>query len=129
MSPHRYLLILGSGADGEAQLARARAALAGEGRLLASSPVVTGASVVSGDPHRYANQAVLLETALARTAFNARLKALETELGRRPGDAACAIDLDLAREYAIDGEMRWENPAKLEHPLFEKLAAQVAPVR
>ena len=39
MSPHRYLLILGSGTDGEAQLARARAALADEGRILALSPV------------------------------------------------------------------------------------------
>ncbi len=129
MSLHRYLLILGSGTEGDVQLARARAALAGEGRILALSPVVTGDSVVAGDPHRYANQAVLLETALERLAFNARLKALETELGRRPGDAACAIDLDLAREYGADHELRWENPAKLEHPVFVALAAQVAPIR
>lgn len=129
MSLHRYLLILGSGADGEAQLARARAALADEGRILALSPVVSGDSVVAGDPHRYANQAMLLETVQERTAFNARLKSLEIELGRHPGDAACAIDLDLAREYAADGEMRWENPAKLGHPVFVDLAEQVAPVR
>lgn len=129
MSLHRYLLILGSGADGEAQLARARAALADEGWILALSPVVIGASVVAGDPHRYANQAMLLETALERSAFNARLKALEAGLGRRPEDAACAIDLDLAREYGADDALCWENPAKLEHPLFMDLAAQVAPVR
>ena len=129
MSAHRYLLILGSGTDGEAQLARARDALAGEGRILALSPLVSGGSVVAGDPHRYANQAILLETTLERTAFNARLKALEVELGRHPGDDACAIDLDLAREYAPDGELRWENPAKLEHPVFVDLAEQVAPVR
>ncbi|MGX5729296.1 2-amino-4-hydroxy-6-hydroxymethyldihydropteridine diphosphokinase [Pseudoxanthomonas beigongshangi] len=129
MSLHRYLLILGSGTEGDVQLARARAALAGEGRILALSPVVIGDSVVAGDPHRYANQAVLLETALERLAFNARLKALEAELGRRPGDAACAIDLDLAREYGADHELRWENPAKLEHPVFVALAAQVAPIR
>ena len=49
--------------------------------------------------------------------------------GRRPGDAACAIDLDLAREYGADDALRWENPAKLEHPVFVDLAAQVAPVR
>ncbi|MGS1077520.1 2-amino-4-hydroxy-6-hydroxymethyldihydropteridine diphosphokinase [Pseudoxanthomonas beigongshangi] len=129
MSPHRYLLILGSGTDGEAQLARARAALADEGRILALSPVVTGNSVVAGDPHRYANQALLLETALERTAFNARLKSLEIELGRHPGDAACAIDLDLAREYGADDELCWENPAKLEHPVFVDLAERVAPIR
>ncbi len=129
MSRHRYLLILGSGADGETQLARARAALAGEGRILALSPVVTGGSVVAGDPHRYANQALLMESALERSAFNARLKSLEAELGRQPGDAACAIDLDLAREYSAGDELCWENPAKLAHRVFLDLAAQVAPVR
>lgn len=127
MSEHRYLLILGSGTDGDAQLARARDRLRAQGRIVALSPVIVGPSVVDGDPHRYANQALLFATSLAREPFNALLKRLEAELGRRDGDGACAIDLDLAQEYGHDAALRWENPIKLAHPLFRDLAAQVRP--
>lgn len=127
MSVHHYLLILGSGIDGERQLARARERLRAEGTVLALSPVIVGPSVVAGDPHRYANQAMLFAVSLARAPFNGLLKRIETDLGRQPGGEACAIDLDLAREYDIDGGLQWENPDKLAHPVFRGLAAQVTP--
>lgn len=120
----RYLLILGSGVD-EAALARARAALRARGRILALSPVIVGPSVVDGDPARYANQALLYESDLPRAEFGAWLKQLERELGRQAETVPCAIDLDLAREYAVDGALCWENPDKLAHRVFRDLAAQV----
>lgn len=125
-----YLLLLGSARDdGQARVAQARERLAALGEVVASSEVISGPSVSPGDPHTYANQALRLASLLSREDLNAALKHLERELGRQPGDAACAIDIDLAREYDDAGTLRWENPAKLAHPLFLQLAAQVEPAR
>jgi len=125
-----YLLLLGSAReDGRARVAQARERLAALGEVVASSEVISGPSVSPGDPHTYANQALRLASRLSREDLNAALKQLERELGRQPGDAACAIDIDLAREYDQAGRLRWENPAKLAHPLFLQLAAQVEPAR
>jgi len=125
-----YLLLLGSAReDGRARVAQAREHLAALGEVVASSEVISGPSVSPGDPHTYANQALRLASRLSRENLNAALKQLERELGRQPGDAACAIDIDLAREYDHAGTLRWENPAKLAHPLFLQLAAQVEPAR
>ncbi|HVK51772.1 MAG TPA: 2-amino-4-hydroxy-6-hydroxymethyldihydropteridine diphosphokinase [Pseudoxanthomonas sp.] len=123
-----YLLVLGSAReDAPARVAQARERLSELGELVASSTVVSGPSVSAGDPHVYANQAVRLSSSLARADLAVALKQLETTLGRRTDDAACAIDIDLAREYSAAGHLRWENPAKLAHRLFLQLAAQVEP--
>lgn len=128
--PAHYLLLLGSARhDGQARVAQARARLGQLGEVVAHSEVVVGPSVSAGDPHVYANQALRLASPLPRDELNAALKQLERALGRLPGDAACAIDIDLAREYDSHGELRWENPAKLAHRLFLQLAAQVEPAR
>ncbi len=124
---HDYLLILGSAAeDGERRLAQARAHLLAHGAIGAASRVVRGPSVDPGDANVYTNQAILLRVALERTAFEAALKASEHRLGRDAQHRGL-IDLDLAREYDEHGRLRWENPAKLAHPLFRDLAASVVP--
>ena len=125
-----YLLLLGSAReDAPTRVAQAREGLSSLGEIIAVSEVISGPSVSPGDPHVYANQAVRLASPLARDDFNLALKQLEYQLGRRPGDASCAIDIDLAREYDSAGALRWENPAKLAHRLFLDLAAQVQPAR
>ncbi len=122
-----YLLLLGSADDsGEQRLAQARHRLARTYELKAVSRVICGPSVAEGDPNRYANQAVLLASTLERGAFADALKHCERELGR-DADHRGVIDLDLAREYDIEGRLCWDNPAKLAHPLFSTLADEVAP--
>lgn len=124
---HRYLLLLGSAdSNGEQRLALARDRLAQASRLEVASRVVCGPSVADGDPNRYTNQAVLLASALRRDAFMDALKQFERELGRDAKHRG-VIDLDLAREYDAEGRLRWENPAKLAHPLFRALADEAAP--
>ncbi|KAF1712144.1 hypothetical protein CSC70_01020 [Pseudoxanthomonas kalamensis DSM 18571] len=125
MTSYRYVLLLGSGTDEEMRLRRASAALAQQGEILARSQVVHASSVVPGDAHRYVNQALLYASELPRDVFMLWLKALEQELGRMPQDDPCIIDIDLAGECGPDGELQWENPGKLEHPLFRELAEQV----
>lgn len=130
MSQHRYLLLLGSAReDGERRVEQAIARLNRLGSISAQSDVVSGPSVNPGDPHRYANRAVMLDAMLDRETLAPQLKAIETELGRQDGGDGCAIDIDLAREYSANGEMRWENPDKLAHSVFVALAAQVAPTQ
>lgn len=128
MSHAQYVLLLGSAReDGQARVGHAIEQLRALGDIVAVSRLVIGPSVTRGDAHRYANQAVRLASAFPRAELAPALKQIETALGRQDGDEACAIDIDLAREYDAQGALRWENPAKLDHRLFVDLAAEVAP--
>lgn len=128
MSEPRYVLLLGSArSDGRERLQQAIDHLQALGEIEAASQVIVGPSVSPGDPHHYANQAVRLRADVQRDALAPRLKHIETALGRHDGGDGCAIDIDLAREYDAHAALRWENPAKLAHPLFVDLAAQVTP--
>lgn len=125
LNTHRYLLLLGTATDEEGRLRQARDGLKRHGRILARSGVVHGPSVVQGDATHYANQALLLSSGLPRTEFAEWLKSLERQLGRKPEQAACVIDIDLVGECDAAGAMTWQNDAKLEAPLFRDLVAKV----
>jgi 2-amino-4-hydroxy-6-hydroxymethyldihydropteridine diphosphokinase len=125
MSEHRYVLLLGSGTDEEMRLRHARDNLKRHGRILARSGIVHSPSVVPDDSHRYVNQALLFSSKLPRKDFASWLKALEQKLGRTPEDEPCIIDIDLVGECDAHGAALWEDPSKLEHPLFRDLVAKV----
>lgn len=127
MSKHRYLLLLGTDTDDDLPLRRARSLLAEAGKLLRESETVHGPSVVPGDPHRYLNQALLIEAMQSRGDLAALLKRLESDLGRRRDGEGCLIDIDLAAECDAQNNVVWRNPEKLAHALFRELAAQVLP--
>lgn len=96
VSPSRRARIgLGSNEDAARNLARARAALAREFAVVAQTAArETAAS--DGGPDRYLNQIVDVETALTYEELVARLKRIETALGRVRGPGArVVIDLDL----------------------------------
>ncbi len=129
MDGHAYVLLLGSSADdAEARLQQAHAALARLGRVDRVSATVTGPSVVSGDLNRYANQALVLVSALPRSAIADALKLLDADLGRGQTASGCVIDIDLVGEYAAAGHWPWVNPAKLDHPLFRDLVGELLPL-
>jgi 2-amino-4-hydroxy-6-hydroxymethyldihydropteridine diphosphokinase len=94
----RYLLLLGSNVDREANLARAEAALAGRFEVLARSRVYDSEAV--GDPGgpAFLNRALLLRSDLAPDALRRALHAVETALGRvrtAERNAPRTIDVDL----------------------------------
>ncbi|MFT4198807.1 MAG: 2-amino-4-hydroxy-6-hydroxymethyldihydropteridine diphosphokinase [Pseudoxanthomonas sp.] len=124
MNAHRYVLLLGSSVA-EELLRRAVEALAGAGAVEAVSDVVHGPSVVAGDGRHFFNMAVRLRSALDRAALLPTIKRIERELGRAPGAAQCAIDIDLAMELDAHGRVLWEAPDKLAAPLFRRLAGAV----
>ena len=126
MNEHRYVLLLGSGTDEEARLRHARDGLKRRGRILARSGIVHSPSVVPGDGHHYVNQALLFCSELPRAEFASWLKQLEQNLGRTPEDEPCIIDIDLVGDCDAPGAPVWEDPSKLEHPLFRELVAKVA---
>ena len=121
------VLVLGSNVDAHAQLARARAALATHGAIAALSREVDAPSHAAGDASVYANQALALETAAAPGAFRTIARDIEAGLGRRRGDTACALDIDIVAGLAADGTLSWHDPAKLAPPLFVALACDAMP--
>jgi 2-amino-4-hydroxy-6-hydroxymethyldihydropteridine diphosphokinase len=87
--------------DAARNLARARAALARELTVVAHTEERETAAA-DGGPERYHNQIVDVETALTQADLVARLKHIESELGRVRGPGApVVIDLDL---LALEGE-------------------------
>lgn len=127
MSKHRYLLLLGTDTDDDSPLRQARSLLSEGAELLRESGTVHGPSVVPDDPHRYINQALLIEGALGRDDMAAHLKRLERDLGRRRDGDGCSIDIDLVAECDMQNDIVWSNPEKLAHALFRELAVQVLP--
>ena len=93
-----YLIGLGSNRRGRhgAPAAEVRAALALVGGVVAASPIVASAPV-GPSLRRYANAAALIASAESPPALLARLKAIETALGRRAGRrwGTRVIDLDI----------------------------------
>lgn len=125
MSSHRFVLLLGSGTDHEDRLEEACVRLQRLGDILSQSVRVHARSVLPEEAHSYVNQALLIETAMAREVLSIELKSLEAALGRRAGDGVCVIDIDLVCECDGEGAVLWRNPEKLEHALFRELVAQV----
>lgn len=98
MQSSTYAIALGSNRRGRhgGPVAEVRAAIAALEGVVAVSPII--ASVPLGPSiRRFANAAVLLESALAPPAMLARLKAIERAFGRRRGArwGARVIDLDI----------------------------------
>jgi 2-amino-4-hydroxy-6-hydroxymethyldihydropteridine diphosphokinase len=93
-----YAIALGSNRRGRhgGPVAEVRAAIAALEGVVAVSPIIASAPL-GPSIRRFANAAVLLESALAPPAMLARLKAIERAFGRRRGArwGARVIDLDI----------------------------------
>jgi len=125
MKTHRYVLLLGSSLASPQVLRLAAELLSAHGLVEATSRCVAGPSISIGDTRRFHNQALVLATSLASDALVPLLKAIESELGRTPGDPQCVIDIDLACECDAHGIVLWRDDAKLKHPLFVSLMQDV----
>lgn len=95
----RYLLLLGSNLATAARLDVALAELASLGRVALLAPVTR--TPARHDPaHFYFNALAQLDCALDRAALVARMKRLETELGRvRDANHVVAVDIDLLATF------------------------------
>ncbi|MES2022758.1 MAG: 2-amino-4-hydroxy-6-hydroxymethyldihydropteridine diphosphokinase [Pseudomonadota bacterium] len=98
MQSSTYAIALGSNRRGRhgGPVAEVRAAIAALEGVVAVSPIIASAPL-GPSIRRFANAAVLLESALAPPAMLARLKAIERAFGRRRGArwGARVIDLDI----------------------------------
>lgn len=103
--PHLAVISVGSNIEPDKYLEQARQILATETRLLSTSDIIETAPVGFQDQPDFLNAAYLVETDLARDAFNGYLKAVEDRLGRVRGaikSGPRTIDLDLV---LWDGEL------------------------
>jgi len=147
--PAGLALLLGSPESADAVFRAAGTRLRAEFRVIGESAAVCQSSTVPGDPLRYFNQVFLIaEPALAATtpavaddgddsdrgdgidagrALRQRLKALEAELGRTPGQSPPVIDIDLLCRFDAGGQVRWQDADKLRHRLFRSLLASALP--
>jgi len=121
--PTSYALALGSNRYGRhgapaAELRAAVAALARLGSVRAVAPVFDTAPL-GPSSRRFANSAVLLDTALDPPALLAALKAIERAFGRRRGRrwGARVIDLDII--LWSGGRVRMPHLV-IPHPLFRE---------
>ena len=132
MTRTTYLVALGSnrrhGRHGAPAgvLAAALDELAAQGlAILAAAPLISSAPI--GPSHRrYANGAVLLESADSPPALLARLKAIERAFGRRAGRrwGARVLDLDI---ILWSGGI-WASPGlTIPHPAFRRRGFVLAP--
>lgn len=131
-APDRYLLLLGTNVDREANLARAEALLARRFPVLARSRVYEGPAV--GDPAgpSFLNRALVVRAALGPGALRAELRAAEGALGRRrtkDRNAPRTIDIDILLALDAAGEVLPEPPLHedlLRHHHAALPAAEVA---
>ncbi|MDM7925420.1 MAG: 2-amino-4-hydroxy-6-hydroxymethyldihydropteridine diphosphokinase [bacterium] len=96
--PNRAVISIGSNIDPEPNIRRAMGEMAKFLRLLAVSDFVTTRPVGNADQPDFRNGAVLAETGMEKAALEEKLRAIETELGRRrTGDrfAPRTMDLDV----------------------------------
>lgn len=150
--PAGLALLLGSPESAGAVFRAAGRCLRAHFQVLGESAAVCQASTVPGDPVRYLNQVLLIAEPApvpaapddmsrvgdddarsadaipdASPALRQRLKALERELGRTPGQSPPVIDIDLLCRFDAGGQVRWQDADKLRHPLFRTLLASALP--
>lgn len=150
--PAGLALLLGSPESAGAIFRTAGRCLRAHFQVLGESAAVCQASTVPGDPVRYLNQVLLIAEPAsvpaapddmgrvgdddarsadaipdASPALRQRLKALERELGRTPGQSPPVIDIDLLCRFDAGGRVHWQDADKLRHPLFRTLLASALP--
>ncbi len=95
---NRAVIGVGSNIEPERNVPEARRHIAQRHRVVAASPFVQTRPVGYADQPDFTNGALLVETAVDRERLRADLKAIETMLGRQPGEnryGPRAIDLDI----------------------------------
>lgn len=122
MPKHRWLLLLGSNLAGPERVQQAFERLAALGPAAAVTAIER--TPARADPSRsYYNALATLDCELDRVALRARLRQIETELGRvRDGSGDVVIDIDLlarqengrwlADPHAIEKEEFTHTPAR-----------------
>ena len=137
-SPRRFarvVVAVGSNIDAERNLPRALARLGAVGTVLALSRVWETEPVGSPGSPPFLNAAVLLHSRLAPAELRRRLRAIETELGRRRSrdpNAPRPIDLDivLVDDRVLDDPecgLRLPDPALCRRPHVGYPAGEAAP--
>ncbi len=128
------LLVLGSNIDPEVNLPRAvEQLLVFCGSLRRSAVFVSPAVGAPGTPD-FHNQAIVIETILDPPTLRAKLRAIETELGRRRSDdrnAPRTIDIDRVATFDPRGEVLPSPPVDPDLLQFAHLlipAAEVLPL-
>lgn len=126
--PAGHALLLGSPDSAMPVFEAAQQRLRTAFQVVAESPCVRHASVIPGDPQHYLNRIFLVsDEPSSTTGWHNRLKQLEHDLGRRPGQAPPVVDVDLLCRYGAGGQVHWLDQEKMRHPLFRDLLASVLP--
>ena len=110
MSP-RVLLMLGSNVDAEQQLDAAMRLLDGQFGVIQRSGRHWTPAAGSTDAPAYLNQAVVIRSKLDRVRLRERLRAVESQLGRRrpsPEPGLCPIDIDAVGRWLPEFEV-WDT--------------------
>ena len=126
---HHYVIALGSNRRGRHGSPRQQiaAAVAAVGGVVAQSPVIE-TPPLGPSRRRFANAAILVESAETPPELLARLKGIERDFGRRNGRRwdARVIDLDLI----LWSGGAWSSPGlTVPHPLFRQRAFVLRPLR
>ncbi len=127
--PFLYAVALGSNRCGRQGLPEAmlRAAVAALGGVRAASAIIA-TPPVGPSLRRYANMAVLIETAETPPELLARLKAIERAFGRRRGQRWGARVLDL--DIILWSGGAWGQPGLIvPHPAFRTRSFVLTPLR
>ncbi len=124
-APSRWLLVLGSNANAETLLARARADLSTLGEIVGSSRTVEGADIGGGE-QPYLNQLVELQMDAEVEAIRAAVKRIETGLGRsaqRMASGICDLDIDVVARLD-SAELTWlaDKPRRI--PAVQQLLSE-----
>ena len=119
-TPHQYVIALGSNRRGRHGSPRQElaAAVAAIGAVVAQSRVIETAPL-GPSRRRFANAAILIESAETPPQLLVRLKQIERDFGRRRGRRwdARVIDLDLI----LWSGGAWSSPGlTIPHPLFRR---------
>ena len=127
-STHHYVIALGSNRRGRHGSPRQQiaAAVAAIGGVVAQSPVIETAPL-GPSRRRFANAAILVESAETPPKLLACLKGIEGDFGRRRGRRwdARVIDLDLI----LWSGGAWSSPGlTVPHPLFRQRAFVLRPL-
>lgn len=125
---HLYVIALGSNRRGLHGSPRQEltAAITAIGGVLAQSPVIETAPL-GPSRRRFANAAIVVESAETPPHLLARLKQIERDFGRRPGRRwdARVIDLDLI----LWSGGAWSSPGlTVPHPLFRRRGFVLRPL-
>jgi 2-amino-4-hydroxy-6-hydroxymethyldihydropteridine diphosphokinase len=131
--PEPLFLTLGSNIEPERHLSAAIARLDSVGRILAISNVYQNPAIGPRPEQDFLNVAVLLDTELPLAEIRARLRQIESSLGRvRSADKYAArpidIDVSLLGSQIIDAaDVRLPDPDILKRPYVAVPLAELAP--